>query len=101
MQERTTYYEIEIREAIQQLEQQFLEFDSSPENLSAENLATIVANVIAKKAAVTSATISYKIGEMHDSFNFKCKWATVSQDNDKGGIKSAASSLCSKGNSGK
>ena len=57
--------------------------------------------VTAKKAAVTSATISYKIGEMHDSFNFKCKWATVSQDNDKGGIKSAASSCCSKGNSGK
>ena len=50
---------------------------------------------------MTSTTISYKIGEMHDSFNFKCKWATVSQDNDKGGIKSAASSCCSKGNSGK
>ena len=58
MQERTTYYEIEIREAIQQLEQQFLEFDSSPENLSAENLATIVANVIAKKAAVTLVPLS-------------------------------------------
>ena len=60
MQERTTYHENEIWQAVQQLEQQFLEFDSSPENLSAENLATIVANVIAKKAAVTSATISYK-----------------------------------------
>ena len=55
--------------------------------------------VTAKEAVVTSATISYKIGEMHDSFNFRCKWATVSQDNDKGGIKSAASSCCSKGNS--
>ena len=50
---------------------------------------------------MTSATISYKIGEMHDSFNFRCKWATVSQENDKGGKKSAASGRCSKGNSGK
>ena len=82
MQERTTYYEIEIREAIQQLEQQFLEFDSSPENLSAENLATIVANVIAKKAAVTSATISYKMEEIHDSSKFKYKWVNVSLEND-------------------
>ena len=48
MQERTTYHENEIWQAVRQLEQQFLEFDSSPENLSAENLATIVANVIAK-----------------------------------------------------
>ena len=38
---------------------------------------------------------------MHDSFEFKYKQATVSQENDKGGKKSAASSLCSKGNSGK
>ena len=48
-----------------------MEFDPSPENLSADNVATIVANVTAKKAAVTSATISYKIEEMHDSFKFK------------------------------
>ena len=48
-----------------------MEFDPSPENLSADNLAIIAANVIAKKAAVTSATISYKIEEMHDSFKFK------------------------------
>ena len=34
-------------------------------------MATIVAIVTAKKAAVTSATISYKIEEMHDSFKFK------------------------------
>ena len=30
-----------------------------------------MANVTAKKAAVTSATISYKIEEMHNSFKFK------------------------------
>ena len=48
-----------------------MEFDPSPENLSAVNVATIAANVTAKKAAVTSATISYKIEEMHDSFKFK------------------------------
>ena len=54
-----------------------------------------------KKAVVTSATIGYKIEEMHDSFKFKCKRATVSQENDKGGKKSAASSRCSKENSGK
>ena len=58
MQERTTYHEKEIWQAVQQQEQQFLEFDSSPENLSAENLATIVANVIAKKAAVTLVPLS-------------------------------------------
>ena len=34
---------------------------------------------------MTSTTISYKIKEMHDSFKFKSKWATVSQENDKGG----------------
>ena len=61
-----------------------MEFDSSPENLSAENLATIVANVIAKKAAVTSATISYKMEEMHDSSKFKYKWVNVSLENDEG-----------------
>ena len=78
-----------------------MELDSSPENLSAENLATVVANVTAKKAAVTSATLSYKMEEMHDSLKFKYKWATVSQENDKGGKKSTASSRRSKGNSGK
>ena len=78
-----------------------MELDSSPENLSAENLATVVANVTAKKAAVTSATLSYKMEEMHDSLKFKHKRATVSQENDKGGKKSAASSRRSKGNSGK
>ena len=57
--------------------------------------------VTAKEAVVTSATISYKIEEMHDSFKFKCKQAIVRQENDKGGKISAASSHCSKGNSGK
>ena len=61
-----------------------MESDSSPENLSAENLATIVANVIAKKAAVTSATISYKMEEMCDSSKFKYKWVNVSLENDEG-----------------
>ena len=41
--------------------------------------------VTAKEAVVTSTTISYKIKEMHDSFKFKCKRATVRQENDKGG----------------
>ena len=61
-----------------------MEFDSSPEKLSAENLATIVANVIAKKAAVTSATISYKMEEIHDSSKFKYKQVNVSLENDEG-----------------
>ncbi|XP_066018066.1 uncharacterized protein [Pocillopora verrucosa] len=39
----------EVQQAVQQLEQQFLEFDSSPENLSAENLATIVAIMLLLK----------------------------------------------------
>ena len=62
-----------------------MEFDSSPKYLSAENLATIVPNVTAKKAAMTSATISYKMEEMHGSLKFKNKRANVSQENDKGG----------------
>ena len=78
-----------------------MEFDSSPKYLAAENLATIVPNVTAKKAAMTSATISYKMEEMHGSLKFKNKRANVSQENDKGGKKSAASSRRSKGNSGK
>ena len=41
-------------------------------------------NVIAKKAAVTSATISYKMEEMHDSSKFKYKWVNVSLENDEG-----------------
>ena len=61
-----------------------MEFDLSLENLSAENLATIVANVTAKKAAVTSATISYKMEKMHDSSKFKYKWVNVSLENDEG-----------------
>ena len=51
-----------------------MEFDSSPENLSAENLATIVA----------SATITYKMEEMHDSSKFKHKQVNVSLENDEG-----------------
>ena len=51
-----------------------MEFDSSPENLSAENLATIVA----------SATISCKMEEMHDSSKFKHKQVNVILENDEG-----------------
>ena len=39
----------EIQQVVQQLEQQFEEFDSSPENLSAENVATIVAKLLPKR----------------------------------------------------
>lgn len=90
-----------MQHAVQQLEEQFLELDSSTENLTSEHLATIIANVTAKKAAVTSATISQKIDEIHDSLEFKYKRANVVHDNEKGGRKSAASSRHSKGNSGK
>ena len=76
--------------------------DSSPENLSAEKFTHNCGYYVTdKEAVVTSTTISYTIKEMHDSFTFKCKRATVRQENDKGGKKSAASSRCSKGNSGK
>ena len=57
-------------------------------------------NVIAKKAAVTSATISYKMEEIHDSSKFKYTQANVSQENDKKGEKLLTSHY-SKGNSGK
>ena len=41
-------------------------------------------NVIAKKTAVTSATISCKMEEMHDSLKFKYKQVNVSLENDEG-----------------
>ena len=70
--------------------------DPSSENLSAENVTTIVANVTAKEAA----NISYKIKEMHVSLKFKYTQANVSQENDKEGEKPLTSHY-SKGNSGK
>ena len=33
---------------------------------------------------MTSATISYKMEEMHDSLKFKYKWVNVSLENDEG-----------------
>ena len=73
-----------------------MKFDPSSENLSAENVTTIVANVTAKEAV----NISYKIKEMHVSLKFKYTQANVTQENDKEGEKPLASHY-SKGNSGK
>lgn len=100
MQERAAQYEGEMQLAVQQLEEEFLELDLPPENLTTEQLASIVTNVTAKRVAVTGTTINQKIDEMHDSLEFKYKRANVGQENDKGGGKSA-SSRRSKGNSGK
>ena len=58
MQERTTYHEKEISQAVQQHEQQFLEFDSSSENLSAKNLATIVAIMLLLKRLLWQVPLS-------------------------------------------
>ena len=99
-QERAAQYEGEMQLAVQQLEEEFLELDLPPENLTTEQLASIVTNVTAKKVAVTGTTINQKIDEMHDSLEFKYKRASVGHENDKGGGKSA-SSRHSKGNSGK
>ena len=73
-----------------------MKFDPSSENLSAENVTTIVANVTAKEAV----NISYKIKEMHVSLKFNYTQANVSQENDKEGEKPLTSHY-SKGNSGK
>lgn len=100
LQERQAQYEDEMQQAVQQLEEQFLELDCSQENLTKEQLATIISNVTAKNAAVTSTSINQKIDEMHDSLEFKYKRANVGHESDKGGRKSA-SSRRSKGNSGK
>ena len=100
MKERAARYEGEMQLAVQQLEEEFLELELPPENLTTEQLATIVTNVTAKKIAITGATINQKIDEMHDSLEFKYKRANVGLENDKGGGKSA-SSRRSKGNSGK
>ena len=100
MKERAARYEGEMQLAVQQLEEEFLELELPPENLTTEQLATIVTNVTAKKIAITGATINQKIDIMHDSLEFKYKRANVGLENDKGGGKSA-SSRRSKGNSGK
>ena len=85
MQERTTYHEKEIWQAVQQQEQQFLEFDSSFRKIISRKFSHNCGyNVIAKKAAVTSATISYKMEEIHDSSKFKYKQVNVSLENDEG-----------------
>lgn len=99
-QQRQAQYEEEMQKAVQQLEEEFLELDSSPETLTKEDLATIITNVTAKNAAVTSTSISQKIDEMHDSLEFKYKRANVGHDSDKRDRKST-SSRRSKGNSGK
>lgn len=100
VQERETQYEGEMQLAVQQLEEECLELDLPQENLTTEQLASIVTNVTTKKVAVTSTAINQKIDEMHDSLEFKYKRANVGLENDKGGGKSA-SSRRSKGNSGK
>ena len=100
VQERAAHYEGEMQLVVQQLEEEFLELDLPAENLTTEQLASIVTNVTAKKVAVTGATINQKIDEMHDSLEFKYKRANVGHENNKGGGKSA-SSHCSKGHSGK
>lgn len=86
--------------AVQELEEQCLELDLPPENLTTEQLASIVTNVTAKKVTITGTAINQKIDQMHDSLEFKYKRANVGLENDKGDGKSA-SSRRSKGNSGK
>lgn len=82
--------------AVQELEEECLELD----NLTTEQLASVVTNVTAKKVAITGTAINQKIDQMHDSLEFKYKRANVGLENDKGDGKSA-SSRRSKGNSGK
>ena len=83
-----------MQHAVQQLEEQMFVFESLPEqeHVTREQLSAIISSVTANKAAVTSASISHKIHEMHDSLEFKYKRTNAGNDTDKEGKKSATSS---------
>lgn len=91
-QEREAYFEQEIQQAVQRLEEQFYEFESLPEHVTREQLTSIIRSIAVNKAAVTNASISQKIQQIQDLLEFKYKRSNVDNETvDKAGKKSAKS----------
>ena len=91
-QEREAYFEQEIQQAVQRLEEQFYEFESLPEHVTREQLTSIIRSIAVNKAAVTDASISQKIQQIQDLLEFKYKRSNVDNETvDKDGKKSAKS----------
>lgn len=91
-QEREAYFEQEIQQAVQRLEEQFYEFESLPEHVTREQLTSIIRSIAINKAAVTNASISQKIQQIQDLLEFKYKRSNVDNETvDKAGKKSAKS----------
>ncbi|XP_073232525.1 uncharacterized protein C8orf74-like [Porites lutea] len=91
-QEREAYFEQEIQQAVQRLEEQFYEFESLPEHVTREQLTSIIRSIAINKAAVTNASISQKIQQIQDLLEFKYKRSNVDNETvDKDGKKSAKS----------
>ena len=91
-QEREAYFEQEIQQAVQRLEEQFYEFESLPEHVTREQLTSIIRSIAVNKAAVTNASISQKIQQIQDLLEFKYKHSNVDNETvDKAGKKSAKS----------
>lgn len=91
-QEREAYFEQEIQQAVQRLEEQFYEFESLPEHVTREQLTSIIRSIAVNKAAVTNASISQKIQQIQDLLEFKYKRSNVDNETvDKDGKKSAKS----------
>ena len=91
-QEREAYFEQEIQQAVQRLEEQFYEFESLPEHVTREQLSSIIRSIAVNKAAVTNASISQKIQQIQDLLEFKYKRSNVDNETvDKAGKKSAKS----------
>lgn len=91
-QEREAYFEQEIQQAVQRLEEQFYEFESLPEHVTREQLTSIIRSIAVNKAAVTNASISQKIQQIQDLLEFKYKRSNVDNETvDKVGKKSAKS----------
>ena len=91
-QEREAYFEQEIQQAVQWLEEQFYEFESLPEHVTREQLTSIIRSIAVNKAAVTNASISQKIQQIQDLLEFKYKRSNVDNETvDKAGKKSAKS----------
>lgn len=91
-QEREAYFEQELQQAVQRLEEQFYEFESLPEHVTREQLTSIIRSIGINKAAVTNASISQKIQQIQDLLEFKYKRGNVDNETvDKDGKKSAKS----------
>ena len=98
--EREAFYECEIQQALKQLEEPLSQLEIGAEQLTKEELTTVIGDVTAREAAVTDAKIRHKIDEVHDSIEYQYMRANIGHVYDALGKKSASSRV-SKKRSGK